>query len=155
MRYLGPVFLFYFFAELASIIFMVQSIGGLWTLLWLIATFCLGVFMLRNAGFANVLILGSLWKNNTLSFYQAMWPVRFTLAALLFMVPGLISDILALLLILPFKGPKTTQQNFTFGQNNPYQQDSGEDIIEGEFQEVNPKAADKEKPTETKALPDN
>lgn len=146
MRFFGFFLLFYLFAELFSIIYLAQEIGFLWTLLWLIASFSLGSFMLRNVGFANVLVLGGLWKNKKLSFYQAMWPVRYSLAALLFMIPGLVSDVIALLLMIPFKGPESTQQNFTFGDRSAQQQQDG-DIIEGEFREVSPQERSAQEPT--------
>ncbi|WP_434778785.1 FxsA family protein [Neisseria sp. Ec49-e6-T10] len=148
MRYFAISFWLYFILEICSIIFVADAIGAFWTMIWFIASFLLGLFMLRNVGLSKIFVLGSLWKNNTLSFYQAMWPIRYTLAAILFMIPGFVSDLLALLLILPFKGPKATQQNFTFtsaqGGFKTYQ-NSNEDIIEGEVTEVAPDPIDPNK----------
>ena len=140
MRF-ASLFFGYLVAELCSIIFLAQAVGAGWTILILIASFFLGLFMLRNIGFSKVLILGSLWNsNNNPSLYQVLWPVRFILAAVFLMIPGLVSDLFALLLMLPFKGPKLAQNTFYY--NNQQQQqkyESDGDVIEGEYSEVDSK----------------
>ena len=145
MRF-ASLFFGYLVAELCSIIFLAQAVGAGWTILILIASFFLGLFMLRNIGFSKVLILGSLWNsNNNPSLYQVLWPVRFILAAVFLMIPGLVSDLFALLLILPFKGPKLAQNTFYYNNQQQQQQKykSDGDVIEGEFYEVNPDSTQK------------
>ncbi len=140
MRF-ASLFFGYLVAELCSIIFLAQAVGAGWTILILIGSFFLGLFMLRNIGFSKVLILGSLWNsNNNPSLYQVLWPVRFILAAVFLMIPGLVSDFLALLLMIPVKGPKLTQNQFYYSnQQQPQKYESDGDVIEGEYSEVDPK----------------
>ncbi len=140
MRF-ASLFFGYLVAELCSIIFLAQAVGAGWTILILIGSFFMGLFMLRNIGFSKVLILGSLWNsNNNPSLYQVLWPVRFILAAVFLMIPGLVSDFLALLLMIPVKGPKLTQNQFYYSnQQQPQKYESDGDVIEGEYSEVDPK----------------
>ena len=73
----------------------------------------------------------------------------FRSAGLLLAIPGLVSDVLAIILMLPWKGPKLADLNMNqpFGQGGeqPFQrQPGGEqgDIIEGEYEHVQRPASD-------------
>ena len=75
-----------------------------------------------------------------------MYPMRYAFAAGCFMLPGFFSDLVGLLLLIPFGGSvknKENQQfnpfeNFSFGHQQNTQDDN---IIDGEFSEVTPKAS--------------
>ena len=143
MRYLGWLFPAFFIAEIISIVLMSQWLGG-WTLVLMAVQFFLGVFLLRNVGFSKVLMAGETLRHNKqgLSLYQLMWPIRFILAGLMLLSPGFISTVFAAGLMLPLKGgPKTgisaayTQQAY---QQRRQQQGQDGDIIEGDFNEVQP-----------------
>jgi UPF0716 protein FxsA len=60
--------------------------------------------------------------------------LRYALSGLLFAIPGILSDLLAILLLLPFKGP--TLQNVASPAG------MADDVIEGEFSRVEPKGQD-------------
>ena len=136
MKYFGIGFLLFVILEITSIVFFTDAIGGFAVFLWLIASVFIGMFMLRTVGFSGIFLLGEVWRSGgNVSWYQALWPVRYVLAALLFICPGMFSDFLALILMLPFKGAAIGPNNFTFGDQGPMR-DSSDDVIEGEFEEV-------------------
>lgn len=142
MQYLGFAFLAMICLEILSIMLMVGAIGGWATLGLMILSFFLGSFILRrNAGFSKILMTGEILRaKNGVSIYQMMWPIRIPLAGFLLMVPGFVSSIAAIVLLLPIKGkPVMDAHNQTFGAtfgNHPFQQNpraNDEDIIDGDF----------------------
>ena len=144
MRYLGWLFPAFFIAEIISIVLVSQWLGG-WTLVLMALQFFAGLFLLRNLGFSNVLVVGETLRNKQqgLSLYQLMWPIRFILAGLLLLSPGFVSTVFAAGLMLPIKaGPKTgitaahTQQAYQAYKQQRKHSDG--DIIECEFDEVKP-----------------
>ncbi len=143
MRFFGIGFLVLLFLEIMSIVWMADWLGGAATLGLMILSFIAGVMMLRHFGLSGVLLAGStLRSGGQVSLYQMLWPIRYTVAAILMMSPGFVSLLIALVLLLPFKGkPVADMQGgvFTAGTNpfetqhtRPRQRDEG-DIIEGEY----------------------
>jgi UPF0716 protein FxsA len=104
--------------ELWAAVLVAQHIGW-WLLLWLIASVVLGVNLIRNQQFA---LLGNVMR--ALQQGQDPFPAifasgRILLAGLLFIFPGVVSDALALLLLLwPRRRAPTPVAS---------------DVIEGEF----------------------
>jgi UPF0716 protein FxsA len=101
-------------------IWLVFDTHGLF-LLWLILAFFLGALMLRHQRLA---VLFTLFRQ-TGDITSLFWLARYYVAALFFIWPGVLSDIFAILLLLPWKGA-------------PARPVSAEDIIEAEFTQVNP-----------------
>ncbi|MDC7700984.1 FxsA family protein [Vogesella indigofera] len=135
MRAFLIVLLLYPFAEIFSLVTLADAIGGGWTIAWLLFTVLLGVAMMRNSKLASLLTIGSVLKQGQVSLLALLWPLRVMLAGLLFAIPGLISDVLALLLMLPWRGP--TLANMAPPSPPPAADGSaGGDIIEGEYQRV-------------------
>lgn len=145
MRFFGIGFLVLLFLEIMSIVWMADWIGGAATLGLMILSFIVGVMMLRHTGLSGVLLAGAtLRSGQQVSMYQMLWPIRYTVAALLLMSPGFASMLIALVLLLPFKGkPIAEMQGGVFtasSGNNPFDpqntrarpRDDG-DIIEGEY----------------------
>lgn len=142
MRFFGIGFLVLLFLEIMSIVWMADWIGGGATLGLMALSFLGGVIMLRNTGLSGVLLAGAtLNSGSQISLYQMLWPIRYAVAAVLLMSPGFVSLLIALVLLLPFKGkPIANAQGsvFTAGSNpfkSPNRQahhDDG-DIIEGEY----------------------
>lgn len=134
--------------EVLSIVFAAQLLGAVGTIIWMILTFFIGLTMLRNIGFSAVFMLGSLLSNanRTLSWYQLLWPIRFVVAALMLMSPGFFSDIIAIVLMLPLKGPSQTSSSHShhdpFHTHHHTYSQHGDDIIEGEFTVKNHKKDD-------------
>lgn len=131
--------------EILSIVVVASAIGGLATLVLMFLFFAIGVLMFRYIGFATALFSLSIFHQGSLkSMYQAMYPMRYAFAAGCFMLPGFFSDLVGLLLLIPFGGSvknKENQQynpfeNFSFGHQQNTQDDN---IIDGEFSEVTPK----------------
>lgn len=144
MRYLGWLFPAFFILEIVSIVLVSQWLGG-WTLVLMALQFLAGLFLLRNLGFSNVLVAGETLRHNPkgVSVYQLMWPVRFIIAGVLLLSPGFASSLVSVLLMLPFKGgPKTgitaEHTKEAYKHYKQQKQNSGSDIIEGEYQEVKP-----------------
>ncbi len=135
MRAFLIVLLLYPFAEIFSLITLADAIGGGWTIAWLLFTLLLGVAMMRNSKLASLLTIGSVLKQGQVSLLALLWPLRVMLAGLLFAIPGLISDVLALLLMLPWRGPALA--NMVPPSPSAGTDSSGNgDIIEGEYQRV-------------------
>jgi UPF0716 protein FxsA len=89
---------------------MTEAWGGGVTMLWIILSAIIGIAMLRNQRLGALLTLGSLMhQGDKVSLYSLLWPLRYMLAGVLFLIPGVISDVLAVLLLLPLKGPSITR----------------------------------------------
>lgn len=140
MRYFGIGFLVLLFLEIMSIVWMADWIGGAATLGLMILSFIGGVFMLRHFGLSGVLLAGSTIRSGEqVSLYQMLWPIRYTVAALMMMSPGFVSLLIALVLLLPFKGKPIahtqggvfTSADNPFNPQRPHRNDG--DIIEGEY----------------------
>lgn len=137
MRAFLLVLLLYPIAELASLIYLADAIGSGWTFAWIFATVLLGIGMMRNGKLGSLLTLGSLMREREVSLFALLWPVRIMLAGLLLAIPGLISDVLALVLLLPIKGPSIKNPASPQGfQSQTQQAPQDGDIIEGEYQRV-------------------
>ena len=130
----------YPFVEIASLIMMAGHLGATFTLFWVIGSALLGILMLRNQQIGRLLTLGAVFKQGErLSLYSLLWPLRYVLAGVLFIIPGVISDVLAVVLLLPLKGPQIKMQETRFeGWQGPAQErNSDGDVIEGEFTSKN------------------
>ena len=122
--------------EVLSIVMMVKLIGGVLTFALMVLSFILGSYLIsRNAGVSKVMLAGVLLRGHgRMSLYQMLWPVRIPVAGGLLMIPGFLSSVLALLLLLPLKGGKAQEQ--PQGASPFYTQRQtarDDDVIEGEF----------------------
>ena len=137
MRFFGIGFLVLIFLEIMSIVWVADWLGGGITLLLMIISFIAGVMMLRNTGLSGILLAGATMRSGgEVSMYQLLWPIRYTVAALLLMSPGFVSLLIALILLLPIKGRPIAETGGAFTAQGTFRQprrsDEG-DIIEGEF----------------------
>jgi UPF0716 protein FxsA len=142
MRYFGFAVIALALLEVISIVLMSNAIGGFATILLMVLPFFLGSWMLRNVGLSGIFLAGSVLRNNSegLSLYQMLWPMRYVFAAVLLLSPGFASDIVAAILMLPFKGGKkiNTSGGFNADNNTDFmgrkrKSNPADDIIEGEF----------------------
>lgn len=137
MQFFGLAFLVGAVLEVVSIVLMAEWIGGWATFGLMVLGFVAGSFILRRtAGFAKVLMAGEMMRGGGMSFYQMMWPVRIPVAGFLLMLPGFLSSLAAVLLLLPFKGkPVSGSVNgAAFGANPfaaPRRENEG-DVIDSE-----------------------
>ena len=144
MQYLGIALLILIFAEILSIVFIAKLIGTLAALCLMILAFMFGSFLMkRSAGLSQLMLAGGILRTGgQISLYQMLYPIRIPIAAFLLMLPGFFSDLIALLLLLPFgSAPNSnSQQQSPFSNYDPFTQSpftrgSGDDgdIIEGDF----------------------
>lgn len=149
MQFLGIGFLVLLFLEIMSIVWVADWLGGGLTFLLMLLSFAGGVMMLRHTGISGVLMAGATMRSGKgISLYQMLWPIRYTVAAVLLMSPGFVSLVVALILLLPIKGkPIAHMETFQTGHNPfqypPKQQHEG-DIIEGEYTVTRPSEKDKQ-----------
>ena len=133
MRFFGWAFIMLVVLEVLSIVLVADWLGGGLTLLLMAAGFVAGLLMMRNIGFAAVMVAGASVRNGQgVSLYQLLWPIRFVVAALLLMSPGFASDMAALVLMLPFKGKPLDAADFNSGARRGSHGQGG-DVIEGEY----------------------
>ena len=114
---------------------MVKWIGGMLTFALMVLSFILGSYLIgRNAGVSKVMLAGALLRGHgRMSLYQMLWPVRIPVAGGLLMIPGFLSSVLALLLLLPLKGGKAQEPQGASPFYTQRQAARGDDVIEGEF----------------------
>ncbi len=145
MRIFGFGWLF-LILEILSIVMMTSAIGGFNTILWMLCTFIIGVMMLRHFGRINMAMMNAGLRTGAPgSFMAAIWPIRFALAAILLLSPGIFSDLLAVIIMLPiwhiggrFTAQAPNQQAPRGAHYRRERDDADSDIIEGEYHEVNP-----------------
>lgn len=133
MQIFGIGFLVLLFLEIMSIVWVADWLGGGWTLFLMIASFAAGVMMLRRTGMAGVLLAGAAVRSGgKVSLYQMLWPIRYTVAALLLLSPGFVSMLGAFILLLPIKGKPIEMKG---GFQQTYRQpDAGQgDVIDGDY----------------------
>ena len=121
--------------EVLSIVLMVKWIGGMLTFALMVLSFILGSYLIgRNAGVSKVMLAGALLRGHgRVSLYQMLWPVRIPVAGGLLMIPGFLSSVLALLLLLPLKGGKAQEPQGASPFFTQRQAARDDDVIEGEF----------------------
>ena len=131
MRRFAWIILAFPVIELIGLVLLAGRIGGLATLLWLVASALAGMWILRNQRLGLLLTAwGALNQGGQMSLYQMLWPLRFLLAGVLLIFPGVISDIIALILLLPLRGPQLGAGSGAPGEGPRAANDS---VIEGEF----------------------
>ncbi|TDR80347.1 FxsA family protein [Paludibacterium purpuratum] len=117
--------------EILLLASLASHIGLFATLLYLLLSALLGSWMLRHQKVGALLTLGSLLRNGEgISIYSLLWPLRYSLAGVLFIIPGVLSEIVGIVLLLPLKGPRVN-----LGAK-PTAHPMDEEVIEGEFQRV-------------------
>jgi len=89
----------YFIFELLASIKMGISIGFGWSVIWVVATSFLGMFLLRLSPYAVIDTVNNigLKKFNMISAQNAA--ISYILGAILLIIPGIISDILGVILL--------------------------------------------------------
>ncbi|AUH52767.1 membrane protein FxsA [Chromobacterium sp. ATCC 53434] len=136
MRALLLLLLIYPFAEIAALVALADHIGGLAVFLLVVLSSMLGLWMLRHQKLGALLTLGSMMRQgDKVSLYSLLWPLRYALAGVLFLLPGLLSDLAAILLLLPLKGPDIQLRTAPPAPGGNASTGAG-DVIEGEYNRV-------------------
>ena len=98
---------------------------GWWILAWVILAACAGMALIKEARFAMLARLASGLAQGSFSILALTDSARTVLAGLLFIFPGVVSDLIAItLLLLP--GPR-------FIADAAARREAGGNLIEGEF----------------------
>ncbi len=100
----------YPFAEVMSLIWLTDEVGGGWAMIWVIAAFAVGVLMLRHHRWAVGMKVMSDMRSGQMGLNSLLGIARYFIAAILFIIPGLISDAIALILLLPWQSKSSGGQ---------------------------------------------
>ena len=110
--------------EAVVLVRLAQTMGW-WVLAWVVLSACAGVALLKNARYTLVAQLTAGLANGEFSITALSYSARTVLAGLLLIFPGVVSDLIAItLLLLP--GPRMAKQRA------PRRPGHGA-LIEGEF----------------------
>ncbi len=98
---------------------------GWWILAWVVLAACAGMALIKEARFAMLARLASGLAQGSFSIVALTDSARTVLAGLLLIFPGVVSDLIAItLLLLP--GPR-------FVADSSSRREGGDTLIEGEF----------------------
>ncbi|QLG86947.1 FxsA family protein [Chitinibacter bivalviorum] len=123
----------YPFLEIMSLIWLADAIGTFPMLLIVLLSFGAGVLMLRHQRLGIGLTLMNDIRTGRLGLHSLFSVARYYIAAVLLIVPGLIGDVIALILLLPWG--KSAPTVSTTGGMPP--QDG---VIDGEYRRVDPQS---------------
>lgn len=108
--------------EVLVLLRLAQTMGW-WVLAWVVLSACAGVALLKNARYTLVSQLAAGLANGEFSITALSYSARTVLAGLLLIFPGVVSDLIAItLLLLP--GPRMVKQRVPRRSGT---------LIEGEF----------------------
>ena len=88
-------------AEIAGFVIVGRAVGLAATLALVVLGFVLGSFLLRRQGISILRRMSAEGRNGTMPGRELLNPAMTVIAALLFIIPGFLSDILAILLLIP------------------------------------------------------
>lgn len=128
-----PFLLLFLALPLVELLFSLWlgNILGFWAVLWLILATGAGFLMLHHRKLGMLTGLQFALRSGR-SLYTLLWPIRYLVAGILLVFPGFLSDLLALVLMLPLKmniPPANAQPKHNAPEQDP-------NIIEGEFTEI-------------------
>jgi len=138
--------LFAFIADLFSLFVLADAIGAWWSLAWVVGAMLLGILVILDAG-DTLKSLGGIFASASERVEAIKETPWLLLVGILFFIPGVLSDVVALLLWLPSlrgrllrgrsKGAKsaTMHSNEAVGGRQYTQTQSSHTVIEGEWVE--------------------
>ena len=143
--------LFYPWLELLSLVQLGIETRAIVPLLWVLAMFMLGAAMLKRVGTASVLRLREAQQSGVLQQSLFVDDLAVAVAALLLMIPGLLSDFFAVVVLIGplrrllarlFLGKVVSQADASGwyassmpGDDSKFQ---SSEIIEGDYQDISP-----------------
>lgn len=143
--------LFYPWLELLSLIQLGIETRAIVPLLWVLVMFMLGAALLRRVGTASVLRLREAQQSGVLQQSLFVDDLAVAVAALLFMIPGLLSDFFAVVVLIGplrrllarfFLGKVVSQADASgwhassmSGDDSKFQ---SSEVIEGDYQDISP-----------------
>ncbi|WP_284196744.1 FxsA family protein [Chitinimonas prasina] len=128
--------------ELVSSIWLASQIGW-WLAFWLFASALIGVGILKSWRLTTAWAMVDGLRQGELPLGRLFWVGRTLIAALLFIFPGPVSDVIGLILILPWPGIRSVPMGAAaFGQT-PFEQpgyrpdhSANSSVFEGEYSRV-------------------
>lgn len=136
MPFFFMLFLLWLLSEIAVFGLVADEVGAVMALFMLFLSAVIGGIIIKNQGFATLLSMHAVSRHGRLPMDALFDTLCIVTAGILFIVPGFLSDIAALLLILA-PGRRILR---TIIRNNTNwaeaQTRSGSDILEGEFEHV-------------------
>lgn len=105
LRLVPLALLLTFVVEVAVLILVGRLIGVGWTILLLLATSVLGVWLVRREGRRTWRALGEATRSGAMPSRQMADAALVLVGGVLLVVPGFVTDVIGLLAILPFTRP--------------------------------------------------
>tara|TARA_Y100001970_G_C14217815_1_gene850731 strand:- start:120 stop:542 length:423 start_codon:yes stop_codon:yes gene_type:complete len=136
MRYFILLLLIFPFIEIYSLIVIGNNIGAFNSILWIILTGVMGIYLLRNQGLSTLMEI----RSNKPSFESTadnfLKTIFTPIGGFFLLVPGFISDLIGILILLPIS--RIFILGLLFKYLMPFNQAKGrdsdnDDWIEGEF----------------------
>lgn len=100
--FIRPYILFFFFAEIFSLAFVMADIGFFKTLLLWMVLATGGLWIIQHQGFSMVMKAQAHWQNGTVPVDNLFGALCLVVAGLLLIMPGFLGDLIAILLLIPF-----------------------------------------------------
>lgn len=101
MRWIGPLAIALPFLEIAGFAWVGGKLGVAFTLLWVMAAMVAGLLLLRRTGMQAVGKLRAAMAEGREPGHSMLDAACFAVAAMLLIIPGFVTDALALILLLP------------------------------------------------------
>lgn len=154
MRYLLPFFLLLPIIEITLLIKVGQQVGVLYTLGLLLLMGVVGSFLLRQQGFSTLLKVNERLQKGDLPAEEIVGGMVLALGALLLVIPGFFTDILAFFCLLPptryLLVKYLLKRGLFMAAGNPAGQfyasssrSAADDVIEGQFSREDTRQLDK------------
>lgn len=135
--------------ELSASIWLAGQIGW-WLAFWLFASALVGVGILKSWRIATTWAMVDSVRSGELPLGRMFWVARSLVAALLFIFPGPVSDLVGLVLLLPWPGGRTIRFGGAMSGSASFGADfdlnrpagprpagpQGDGVIEGEYSRV-------------------
>ncbi|MGB1342216.1 MAG: FxsA family protein [Pseudomonadales bacterium] len=124
--------------ELLGLLLIAEGIGPMWMLVEIVATFGLGLGLIKRSGQSIQSSFGALQRMGTHSISEIFNPLKGILSGLLLCLPGLLSDVVAMIIVLGFF-KRTGHSGTNMGQKHgsatePFERETASGrIIEGEY----------------------
>lgn len=134
MKYLLTTFILLPILEMYVLIKVGGNIGAFSTIILVVTTALIGVFLLRIQGFMTIFNIRNKLNNAELPTQEIFTGIFLALGGFLLLIPGFVTDILGFLCLLPFTRNiilAKIYREIQFPDNNNSSQNA--DWIEGEY----------------------
>lgn len=128
--------LFFLIAELFTLAAVMGEIGFFNTLLLWVACGAIGLWIVQSQGLHMIAKAQSVFKSGAVPVDNVFDGLCLIVAGLLFLMPGFLGDIIAILLLFPYIRSKITQSGWIKTQERTHYRNSSDDIIDGSYVRV-------------------